>query len=94
MKLHRYDCTINVIRRDDTNDYAVYLLGKTFGAMSIPPHELVALWFKIGDLIGFDQQDARHELELLHWKHDQGELDEPKCKIVGRKNRNKKTDDY
>ncbi len=90
LKLHKRECCINVVHRDDTHDYAVYLLGKDFSAMSVPPWELVALWYKIGALIGFDYEDAKAELELLHWKHTQGELDEPSQRIIGRKNRNKK----
>lgn len=77
MKLHKRQCTVNLVRRDDTNDYALYLLGKTFDGMSIPAYELVSLWYKIGELIGFDREDAKHELERLHWRHDQGELDAP-----------------
>lgn len=88
MKLHKRHCFAKVLDRKD-GTYAITVLDKDFQCMTIAPWELVALWYNIGELIGFDREDAKHELERLHRKNDQGELDEPSQKIVGRKNRNK-----
>lgn len=87
IKLHKRQCMIKLVGRDDTKDYAIYLLGNTFGGMSIPTWELVALWYQIGELIGFDHDDAKHELEMLHWKHEQGEIDEKQRTIKNRKSK-------
>ncbi len=61
--------------------YTIYLLDKNFGSMLAPSWELVSLWYKIGELIGFDREDAKHELEQIHWYHDQGEMDKPSQKV-------------
>lgn len=90
MKLHKRICDIKLIPRED-GSYNILHLGSTIGSMTVPTWELVSLWYQIGELLGFDKEDAKHELERLHWKNDQGELDEPSQKIVGRKSR-KNTD--
>ncbi len=88
MKLGKRDCDIRMVRQTET-DYAVYLLGRTFGSIILPTWELVALWYKIGDLLGIDQEDARIELERRHWRHDDGILDE-QDRFIDPKRKNKK----
>lgn len=86
-KLAKRYCFVNVVWQKE-NYYSVYVLNKNFDSMSIATWEMVSLWYKIGELLGFDREDAKLELERLHWKHDQGLIDDQEITISpGRKNK-------
>jgi len=80
IKIHKRQCQAQLIRREKEL-YGISLIDKDFHYMPIPSWELVSLWYQIGELLGFDMDDAKHELEQLHWRHDQGEIDEQRFKI-------------
>jgi len=89
LKLNRRVCVSKVIYRGKENEFGIMLFdGKCGGFLETPAWELVSLWFQIGELFGFDREDARLELERLHWRHDQGELDE-QTNFIDKKRKNK-----
>ncbi len=80
MKLHKRQCYIRLVRRAD-DLYGISLADKDFHYLPLPSWEVVSLWYQIGEVLGFDTEDAKHELEQLHWRHEQGELDEQRIFI-------------
>ena len=75
IKLHKRVCYSQVImpfHPDEnvkmTDGVATITCGYDF--LRVPTHELVGLWYRIGELLNVDRETAKELLQGIHWRHE------------------------